>query len=214
MGITLAIYIDDGWVRGRTYSQCLDNMIMTMRLFTKVGFLIHPEKSVPIPSQQVSILGYDVDSVAMLVTLGDEKTLHAISLCKDGLCGRPMPICFLARIIGTLISLLPACPWGRAHYRSLENIKLEALYRHKWNWEAKCTIFGQAIRDLKWWIAILSHTAAPISRNKSNMTVYSDASDFGWGGQFEDLTAQGKFSIEEQQLHINTKEVLAAYYAI
>ena len=46
------------------------------------------------------------------------------------------------------------------------------------------------------------------------MTVYSDASDFGWGGQFNDLTAQGRFSIEEQQLHINTKEVLAAYYAI
>ena len=214
MGITLAIYIDDGWVRAQTFAQCVQNMITTMKLFAKVGFLLHKEKSVPVPKQQVSILGYEVDSVTMLVTLGDDKTVNAISLCKDGLCGRPMPIRFLAKIIGTLISLFPACPMGRARYRSLEAIKIHALNVNKWNWDANCEIFGQAVKDLKWWIMILPHTAAPITRNSPNMTIYSDASNYGWGAQFGELRAQGKFDVEQQQFHINTKEVIAAYYAV
>ena len=84
---------------------------------------------------------------------------------------------FLAKVIRTLISLFPACPWGRAHYRSLETIKLEALILHKWNWNASCSLYGQAIKDLRWWIATLSNTAGPIQRNKHTDTFFSDASD-------------------------------------
>ena len=111
-GIILAIYINDGWVKGQTYSRCLHNILVTVKLFAKLGFLLHKEKSALIPSQQVNILGFDVDSVAMLVTIGNEKTNKAIALCKDALCGQPIPIPFLAKVIGTLISLFPACPWG------------------------------------------------------------------------------------------------------
>ena len=131
MGIILAIYIDDGWIKGNSYHQCLHNVLVTVKLFAKLGFLLHQEKSVPVPCQQVSILGFDIDSVAMLITIGDEKTTNAINLCKDALCKKPLPIRFVAKVIGTLVSLLPACPWGRAHYHSLELIKLEALTLNK-----------------------------------------------------------------------------------
>ena len=210
LGIVLAIYIDDGWVKGNTFEECMHNIMITMKLFSKLGFLLHLEKSVPLPSQQVSILGYDVDSVTMLVTLGDDKTMNAISLCKEALSGSLMPIRFLAKVIGTLISLFPACPWGRAHYRSLETIKLEALTRNRWNWDAKCSIFGEAIQDLKWWICTIPHTAAPICCNKTDMTLYTDSSDFGWGAWYQGTYAQGKFDLNQQDFHINTKEVLAA----
>ena len=213
-GIVLAIYIDDGWVKGNTSMQCLHNIIVTMKLFAKLGFLLHKEKSVPLPSQQVTILGFDIDSVTMLITLGDEKTQKAITLCGDLLNATTCPIRYLAKVIGTLISLLPACPWGRAHYRTLETIKLEALTLHKYNWEAKCSIYGQARKDLQWWICTLPTTAAPITRNKPNMTLYSDSSDFGWGAYFQNMYAQGRFLPEESHLHINSKEVLAAYYGI
>ena len=171
-GIILAIYIDDRWVKGRNYSRCLHNILVTMKLFAKLGFLIHKEKLVPIPSQQVNILSFDVDSVTMLVTLGDDKTNKAITLCKDALCGWPLTIWFLAKVIGTLISVFLACPWGRAHYQSLENIKLKALILHKWDLDAPCMLYGQAIKDLQWWIGALPHTAGPIQQNKHTNTVF------------------------------------------
>ena len=168
----------------------------------------------PVPSQQVSILGFDIDSVAMVITLGDEKTLNAINICKDALCKKPLPIRFVAKVIGTLVSLLPACPWGRAHYCSLGLIKLEALTMNKWNWDAKCVIYGQAISDLKWWISTLPNTAAPIMRNKPEMALSSDASDQGWGAEFQGRIEQGRFDPIQSKYHINTKEVIAAYYGI
>ena len=214
LGIVIAIYIDDGWVRGNTFDECLHNVMLAVKLFSKLGFLLHKEKSVPVPSQQVSILGFDIDSVSMLITIGDEKTLNAIKLCREALRKNRITIRFLAKIIGTLISLLPACPWGRAHYRSLEIIKLEALTMNKWNWDAKCSIFGQAVKDLNWWIATLPNTAAPIKRNKLDMTLWTDSSDEGWGAHFGGMYAQGRFDCTQRQYHINTKEVIAVYYGI
>ena len=214
MGIVIAIYIDDGWVKGNTYKQCLNNVLYTVKLFAKLGFLLHHEKSTPIPSQQVSILGFDIDSITMLITLGDDKTNKAIDLGREALNRNTVSIWFLAKIIGTLISLLPACPWGPAHYRSLETVKLEALIHNKWNWKANCQIFGECITDLQWWIRTLPTTAAPISCNMPNKVISSDASDEGWGSYYKGMVAQGKFDPEQRDWHINTKEVVAAYYGI
>ena len=85
---------------------------------------------------------------------------------------------------------------------------------HKYNWDAPCKLYGQAIKDLHWWIGTIPHTAGPIHRNKYTDTIFSDASDDQWGGFFRGMVAQGKFSLQQQNLHINTKEVLAAYYSI
>ena len=185
-----------------------------MKLFAKLGFLIHPEKSVLVPSQHVSNLGYNVDSLEMLVTLGDDKTNNALNLCHEALQCATMTIRHLARIIGTLISLFPACPLGRAHYRSLEMVKLEALNRNRWNWEANCCLFGQAVNDLQWWVRILPATAANIQLNRPQATLYTDASSHSWGAWFQGVFAQGKFDPNQKELHINTKEVFAVYYGI
>ena len=61
---------------------------------------------------------------------------------------------------------------------------------------------------------ILPHAAAPIARNPPNMTILRDASNFGWGAQFGEIRVQGKFNVEQRKLHINTKEVIATYYAV
>ena len=61
---------------------------------------------------------------------------------------------------------------------------------------------------------ILPHAAAPIARNPPNMTIFRDASNFGWGAQFGEIRVQGKFDVEQRKLHINTKEVIATYYAV
>ena len=82
------------------------------------------------------------------------------------------------------------------------------------NWDAKCLIYGQAISDLKWWIATLPVAAAPIMCPLLEMTLATDASDQGWGAEFQGRIAQGRFDPEQLNYHINTKEVIAAYYGI
>ena len=64
-----AIYIDDNIVIGDTYEECLIGTIKTIKLFLKVGFIIHPEKTSLQPSQEITYLGFVFNSKEVLVTL-------------------------------------------------------------------------------------------------------------------------------------------------
>ena len=44
-GVIVAIYIDDIIVVGDIYEECLIGTIKTIKLFLKMAFIIHPEKS-------------------------------------------------------------------------------------------------------------------------------------------------------------------------
>ena len=44
-------YIDDSYLQGDTSSECLENVKVTASLFQKLGFHLHPTKSVIIPTQ-------------------------------------------------------------------------------------------------------------------------------------------------------------------
>ena len=82
------------------------------------------------------------------------------------------------------------------------------------NFNAKCSISEHAKSDLRWWIAILFHTAAPIKRNSPDMVIYTDVSDYGWGTFFQGVQAQGKFPPEQADLCINSKETIAMYNGV
>ena len=53
-GVIVAIYIDDIIVIGDTYDKCLIGTIKTIKLFLKLGFIIHPGKSSLQPSQEIT----------------------------------------------------------------------------------------------------------------------------------------------------------------
>ena len=57
------------------------NVIDTIMLFTKLGFHIHPDKSVFILSQKLIFLGFVLDSNAMTVTPTGEKVQQILSVC-------------------------------------------------------------------------------------------------------------------------------------
>ena len=61
MGHLNSGYIDDSYLEGDTF-------IDTITLFAKLGFHIHPEKSVFIPSQKLIFFGFVLDSIAMTVS--------------------------------------------------------------------------------------------------------------------------------------------------
>ena len=179
-GITIVTYIDDAWVRGNTFLDCYNSVVEAMKKFCHMGFLINVPKSRPMPSQSVTILGFIVDSVTMLITLPQEKIHSTMQLIQSHLSNRHTTARALAKLIGTLIAIFPTCPLGRAHYRSLERIKLTALNANAWNWNTPCFITQAAVRDLKWWLRTLPTTSAPIRRSNPDMVMFTDASKQGW----------------------------------
>ena len=57
LGHVSSPYIDDSYLQGDDYYSCLANVLDTLRLLYYLGFLIHPEKSVLVPTQRLTFLG-------------------------------------------------------------------------------------------------------------------------------------------------------------
>ena len=69
--------------------------------------------------------------------------------------------------------------------------------------------------DLNWWISNLETTnGRPIHQGLPQMTIESDASNTGWGACWNNQKTGGHWSFQESQLHINAKELLAAFLAL
>jgi hypothetical protein len=133
-------YIDDSLLVGDNYTECEANVSETTMLFEHLGFIIHETKSVFIPSQRVTFLGFEIDSVRMFVTLPKCKMDMIKNECLKLL---EKPICTIrtvASIIDLFISTFPAVEFGSLHYRRLERQKISALKNSCGNFDSKMVI--------------------------------------------------------------------------
>ena len=212
-GIIVLTYIDDGFTCALTFHQCFQNIIFILQTFSRFGFLLHPLKSAPIPSHQVRSLGFYLNSTTMSITLPPEKAERAIELIRALLVTNSFTVHDLAQVIGTLVSLFPACPLGHAHYRSLEHQKVRTLRNHH-DYSTSCVLDHLSATDLQWWLTNILHTAVPIAHSNPTCTIYCDSSDYAWGAYFQGMTAQGYFTPMEKDNIIAVKELLAIYYGL
>ena len=74
-------YIDDSYLQVDGYQDCLANVVDMLKLFDSLGFIIHPEKSVFIPKQITTFLGFVLDSRTMTVYLPQQKQLKVKNAC-------------------------------------------------------------------------------------------------------------------------------------
>ena len=81
-GVIVAIYIDDIIVIGDTFEECLIGAIKTIKLFLKLGFVIHPEKSSLQPSQEITYLGFVFSSRKCQLHLPVRKGKKLLSVAK------------------------------------------------------------------------------------------------------------------------------------
>ena len=214
--IVIIAYLDDGFTCASSFQLWFDSICYIMRTFSYYGFILHKKKLAPYPSTKVRSLRFYLDSVKMIITLPNDKTEYALFLCNTVLSQSQcsFTILFLAKLIGTFISLFPACPLGRAHYRTLERLKVEALRISGGNFDAYFFFNSEAIQDITWWVSALPCTAAPIHRGLPTDTITTDSSNYGWNGFYNNISANGFFTPTEKDNIIAFKELLAIYYSL
>ena len=126
-GCTVSGYTDDFFIQGNDFRECYSSLEEAVLLFLQLGFHIHPEKSVLIPSQSLTFLGFYLNPVSMTVTLTQEKRDQLEPLCTEPVNGEVWSIRFVAKVIGKVVSALPGVEFGRLHHRYLERDKIYAL---------------------------------------------------------------------------------------
>jgi len=118
-GLLSAAFIDDCYLQGQTVEECTKNVEKTVDIFSKLGFVIHEEKSVLVPCQKIKYLGVWLNSVDMTVSLTDEKKQNIRTACQGLKAKQSFSIRELAQVIGQLVAAFPAVFWGPLFYRDL-----------------------------------------------------------------------------------------------
>ncbi|XP_068716794.1 uncharacterized protein [Montipora capricornis] len=207
-------YIDDSYLQGNTIQNCRNKIQQTVNLFTSLGFLVHPEKSVLVPTRKLKFLGFILDSERMIVLLTPERA-GAIKEAAERLLAQPNPtIRDLAEVIGKFVAAFQGCLHGLLHYRQLESDKISALKKSQEDYDAPVTLLNLAQQDLRWWIQNIQNAKNLINHPNPTIILESDASNMGWGAVYQTKSTGGRWTHNEQQLHINALEMKAAFFAL
>jgi len=191
-------YIDDFILIKMTKTECVQAGLYSAKLFAKLGFFINPEKSQLEPSQKITFLGFVIDSVSMTLSLTEKKKNALRSLLLTVLRLKNPSIRFVAKVIGHIISAMPASKYGPLHFRNLENDKIKALQLSQGNFDANMS------KNLENWIL-----PPPIIEE-----IFCDSSDYAWGGVHKSYKTGGEWCLSEITEHINVKEMMAIYLTI
>lgn len=213
-GVTVAGYFDDLMTLAITEGICIQNISKIISVFDSLGFVIHPEKSTFLPSQQIEFLGFVINSVTMTVSLTVSKKEAIKEMCSLALSMELSTIRFIAKILGKFSSSFIAVPLGKLHYRKLERHKSQALKLNRGNFDKKIALTKECKSDILWWERNILSSESPIIRENPSLIIHTDASLFGWGASMPTVSTGGQFSLEEQQLHINILELKAALFGL
>ena len=180
-GHSSVVYVDDSYLQGDTYNACIDNILDTLNLLRELGFVIHPDKSILIPSQEITFLGFVISSKNMTLTLTAEKKEKIKALLVDCLTKQKITLREIAKVIGNIVASFPAVTYGRLHYRHLERDKIVGLKLNKGDFESHIVLSPNAICDIKWWISNIDNSYHKIQNPDPDITIHTDASLTGWG---------------------------------
>jgi hypothetical protein len=218
LGLNVFSYIDDTLQYAESYEKSKENSFIFAELLIRLGFLLHPKKSVLEPTQQILYLGFIIDSTTMMLRMTDEKFEKMQDFVKS--CSlsihseEPRTIRSLAKAIGFIISLLPATKYGKAHYRSLETARNFALGRSAGNFDASCTIPSFCLQDLTWWQNLKQPIQNTFASRQFSAHFTTDASMEGWAGVFGSKKVSGIWDEVDDQVEIAFLELKAVYLAL
>ena len=207
-------YIDDQYLQGDTKDECLSNVSDTVSLLTKLGFLIHPDKSVLVPVQMITLLSFFLDSIQMLVQPTLEKAQKLKTTCDKLLIKPEVTVQELGEAIGIIVSNFPGVEFGPLFYRGLERDKSCALKQSKGNFLSKLQLSSDAIAELNWWRKNIESATNHVTHGNPDIIISTDASTLRWGAVLENQFIGGQWTEAEACHHINYLELLETFLAL
>ena len=203
-------YIDDSFIIAKSYEESIEATNFLCSLFEKLGFRVHKEKSKLEPSHELVFLGYHLDSHKMSVTPTNEKVQKVQQKIADLLQPKKVKIRQVASVLGSLNDLCKASEYGLSYTKLLEIEKIRALkFAGRKQFEGKMKISQEARQDLVWWLHNLPFQQKLIKVSPPTTTIFCDASTQGWGSSYENERTGGRWSFQENELHINVLELKA-----
>ena len=211
-GIRLLRYLDDWLVLASSETKARQHVQDLLLLCHDLGIVVNKEKSDLVPSRSASYLGMTIDTVAGKVSPSRARVEKFLRLAGNFVKMNSPPARQWEVLLGHLSSLEKLVPRGRLRLRSMQ-------WQLKTSWSPEDdppdlpVELTQEIReDLSWWtVESRLLQGVPFGTHPPGLLLFTDASCAGWGAHLLDQRASGKWSEEEQMLHINLLEMKAVW---
>ena len=168
LGHVITSFTDDSLLVGQTEEDIVHSVTDTIKVFDSLGFVMHEEKSRFMPTQQITYLGFEINSCDMSITLTTERKHKLREACLELLRQTKVKIRTAVPCVGLKVPASWLCQW--AHCTTvLRECKKKVLTDNHGNWEKNTQTSDKDKTELKWRIDhILEQKAHSESRSISH----------------------------------------------
>ena len=162
------------------------------------------------PDTSLTYLGIIINSLLMTIEVPKEKLSEATAKLYDWNSRRTCTKRQLKSLIGKLGHICKVVRPGRMFSRRLIDLSTTVKFMHH-----HITLNSEARADIQWWINFLPQWTAtsfiPPTRaiRSTDLQLYTDASDLGYGAIFGNSWIRGAWSQQETNLSIDYRELFA-----
>jgi len=213
LGVRITVFIDDFLILVQVdEAHTVKDLVISTLL--KLGWCINWEKSQLLLSQNITYIGYVIDTSGDFPTLCIAKD-KIRKLRKDiarAIKVSHMTARVLARITGTCISMTKAVVPGKLFLRNVYRVLAK-----RQGWDDIVHLDSPAIKDLSWWLDALGPEGwnlEPLQVRPIDIQIQTDASHTGWGASLGTLRAAGYWDHTTSIQSSNYREMLAVLMAL
>lgn len=147
------IYLDDLFLIGSTFNECLENIQKTKQLLERLGFIINKIKSQLIPKKECKFLGFLFNSVNMVIKLPTEKREKIYQMLEKFSNTNNCRIRDFAHFVGVLVSASPEIKFSPVYLKRFEREKYLALKNTGGDFDKNMIVSSYLAEDFIWWKA-------------------------------------------------------------
>jgi hypothetical protein len=215
LGGKMIAYLDDLWVAHRDWGTCQRLTLHLRETLQELGFTINDRKSTTEPVQRLVLLGMTLCTRSMSVAIPQQKLGKILKLLRDTRAGETISTNSMSSLIGKLEALRPAFEMAPLYLRGIQRWLIQHT-RDRPPSGTQLPLPPHLAEELRFWETLLpSIPPRRIIVYQGTITkITTDASLTGWGAMVDGQPIHGVWTPQQQQLHINTLEILAIELAL
>lgn len=213
--IHIHAYIDD-WFSVNYRGILLNSQTSrTVVISTWLGWLINLPKSELKAGQIRKFVGIQFDFVRGLAIVPLERVLALEKMIKVIKAQKGCSARVWSRLIGKMGSMAGQISLGALHRRPVQRFLQMNWNQKQQKWDRFVKLQKWLIPHLNWWMKRQNTMAGvPLKPFKPDVTIFTDASKWGFGATMGNQEISGMWSNQESKLHSNNREMLATIKTI
>ena len=210
----LHMFLDDWllWALSRTECLFLRNSSLTSA--QELGWVINFGKSDLIPKQVFDFVGIHYDLIRHTAHPTQKNWEKLVSAAHSVLGAQSLTAGTWQSVLGIFMSQSRLVSFGRLHIRPMQWNLSRFWSQFRDGQDQAVPVLPESKEAARWWLAQDPAKGVPVTPPPSSVRLFTDACTKGWGAHLGDRTLQGRWSPQEQDLHINVLEMRAVTRAL